>query len=70
MKGFRPWLAPVWLAGSAPFLAAQETRLPELPTLNLSDSMPGIREQIEDAEWTAQARPDDASATGKLGTVP
>ena len=43
--------------------------LPPLPQLDLSNTFPGVREQIRRAEAAARARPNDPEANGRLGMV-
>jgi tetratricopeptide (TPR) repeat protein len=48
---------------------ARPATLPPLPQLDLSNTFPGVRNQIRKAEAAAHARPNDSEANGKLGMV-
>jgi tetratricopeptide (TPR) repeat protein len=50
-------------------LALRPAELPELPKLNMSDFLPAVHHQIQDADAAARAHPQSAEASGELGMV-
>ncbi len=50
-------------------LAATTPPLPDLPKLNMANTLPAVRGQVERAYLAARAHPRDAEANGKLGMV-
>jgi tetratricopeptide (TPR) repeat protein len=50
-------------------VGAQASSLPDVPRLNLTDFLPAVRQQIQQAYAAAQANPKNADASGALGMV-
>jgi tetratricopeptide (TPR) repeat protein len=57
----------LWFCGWA--VAAQNSQLPQLPILTLTDFPPEVRSQVQQAYDAAQRRSRDSEAVGKLGML-
>lgn len=59
----------LWLSTGALLAGQNPAVLPDLPKLTLTDFVPEVRSQVEQAYDRARAHPKDAEASGKLGML-